>query len=442
METLTVQVHHTGDWHDAALVQIDDERAGIRSGSTLDYVMDYVVTWDAEGLAAGAPARDRRAVSVAYPTDFSVYRRATWPPFLLDMLPQGMARARLARRLGHENPDTPEVEYPLLLQGGGTPIGNLRIKEAWEAERRRLEAEPFTGLELRDILERTERFADMVDRFILIASGSSGVQGDWPKALLTQADDGLWYPEPLVEDARARDHVIVKLLRDRDPDYAQILASEGPYLEVAREFGLRVGRPLRYADAVLVIPRFDREVAGGRVVRHGQESLVSAIGVAEMGHLAHHEDYLAVIKDVSTDPAAEVLEYVLRDVLNFAMGNPDNHGRNTALRKQEDGWIGLTPLFDFAPMRLDPQLVVRSARWRCLEGRDADPDWGLVCEAAAKGVMEPVDLRGEVAAKADLLRAIPEVARRLGVPDRAIEVACAGHEDAARRAQAAGVVGR
>ena len=76
--------------------------------------------------------------------------------------------------------------------------------------------------------------------------------------------------------------------------------------------------------------------------------------MAQFGYVAAHEEYLAAIKRFCTDPAAETVEYVLRDVLNLAMGNPDNHGRNTALQKAPDGWIGLTPLFDFTPMRLDP----------------------------------------------------------------------------------------
>lgn len=57
------------------------------------------------------------------------------------------------------------------------------------------------------------------------------------------------------------------LLRDREPAYAAILAAEAPYLEVARAFGLRVGRTLTRADGVLVRPRFDREIADGKVVR-------------------------------------------------------------------------------------------------------------------------------------------------------------------------------
>lgn len=115
--------------------------------------------------------------------------------------------------------------------------------------------------------------------------------------------------------------------------------------------------------------------------------------------------------------------------------NPDNHGRNTAIQKRADGWLGLTPLFDFAPMRLDPAIVPRSTRWRCLKGGDNDPDWGLICETAAKGVMAADELRASLAAKANFLLALPETARAYGVSAQVIEKACSRHEDAARRVE-------
>ena len=135
---LTIQTHHAGAWHDAATVQIRDIQAGITSPTVVDYVLSYVVEWDSEGLRTGNPARDVRALSIVYPTDFASRARPNWPPFLLDILPQGQARRRLAKKLGFNNPDDPAVEYPLLLLGGGAPVGNLRVKEAWQQERERL----------------------------------------------------------------------------------------------------------------------------------------------------------------------------------------------------------------------------------------------------------------------------------------------------------------
>jgi serine/threonine-protein kinase HipA len=430
--TVTLQIHHAGAWRDAATVAFLEPERGIAGATRVAYEDGYVFDHAPEALTDGPPVVDRRALSVRLPVDFTVHRLEGplegWPAFLLDLMPQGHARLRLAQALGLPA-DAPATELPLLLRAGGSPIGNLRIREAWEEERRRLAGVDCPPLDDADLADQSDRFREVVDRFALLASGSSGVQGEWPKALMTRrASDGRWYPDPFVEGDDAAEHVIVKLLRSTDAADRLILAAEAPYLEVARAFGLRVATPLRaYADGVLAIPRFDRTTRDGRVLRHGQESLVSAIGIPRFGHLGHHEEYLAAIRAFSGRPAEDTAEYVLRDLLNAAMGNPDNHGRNTALHKPAGGGIELAPLFDFAPMRLAPAGVGRSTRWRCLDGRDHDPDWGVVCEAAAFDGLPAAALRHALRGKAGFLEDLPRIAAGHGVPPVVIERACAGH---------------
>jgi serine/threonine-protein kinase HipA len=99
--------------------------------------------------------------------------------------------------------------------------------------------------------------------------------------------------------------------------------------------------------------------------------------------LAHHEDYIAVLKQHSSDPAADILEYVKCDIANRAFGNPDNHGRNSALNNAPDGSTRLSPLFDFAPMRLADDGIIKSTRWRAMQAThsDASPNWRTICKA-------------------------------------------------------------
>lgn len=431
---LTLQTHHQGLWHDAAELEIEQPEFGIGSPSRLAYVDDYFFEYGLSAEISGHPLRDARALSVGLPLNLEFARFQSWPPFLLDLLPQGHARRRLLQILDREA-DSPEAELPLLRRAAGAPIGNIRLKEASEDERNRLEGEPIKGIAYEEIFERSDGFRDLATRFALIASGSSGVQGEWPKILMTRADDGLWYPDPAVPDARAREHVIVKLARGRhgtEYEYA-ILGAEAPYLEVARAIGCRVGRPLTHRDGTLVIPRFDRTLPEGEGVRRfGQESLVAAAGIAKFGHVTTHEAYLDVIKAVATNPAEEVTEYVLRDLLNVAMGNTDNHGRNTALRKTAEGWIGLTPLFDFAPMRLDPNMVVPATHWGCLKGRSGSLDLGCICAAAAQGVMDPDNLAETLARRLGTFEELPEIARDLGTQDWVVERAFTRHAEVVR----------
>ena len=48
-----------------------------------------------------------------------------------------------------------------------------------------------------------------------------------------------------------------------------------------------------------------------------------------------------------------------------------NHARNTAVQRLHDGTVRLTPLYDFAPMFLDPEIVPRSSHW-VFDGRRED----------------------------------------------------------------------
>ncbi len=137
-------------------------------------------------------------------------------------------------------------------------------------------------------------------------------------------------------------------------------------------------------------------------------------------------------------------EYVLRDVLNLALGNPDNHGRNTALQKAPDGSVRLAPVYDFCPMRLEPSGIARATTWRCMRpahgpSRDLNPDWAEVCRVAADGVMDPEALIQALASRADALRRMPERARASGIADAVIERAMAFCD---AQVQALAVLGR
>lgn len=419
MTSLTIQTFVDGSWHDAAVIAFDDPGRGIAGATSLTYDSDYFFEFGA------VDALDRRAVSVAQPLSLEWFKLPGWPAWLLDLMPQGVARQTIAQELGMRA-DDPAAEFQLLLRAGGAPIGNLRIKEAWESEQRRLAGVVCPPLTDRDIETRSERLIEVVSRFALLASGSSGVQGEWPKALMTRSiKDGCWYPDPFVETGDGAEHVILKMQRSQEREDRLIIESEAPYLDLAASFGLNVAAPLRYASAILAIPRFDRAVEGGRVLLHGQESLVAGIGVAQFGYVGHHERYLALIQSVSGDPKADTLEYVLRDLLNQAMGNPDNHGRNTALTKRADGTIRLAPLFDFAPMMLSRAGIGRSTRWRCHENLGRDGQWKAICQAAAFPGLESWEIREAILARLDFLTALPRLALQQGVSQEVVDRAIA-----------------
>lgn len=423
---LTLQTHFNREWHHAATLELQDDAAGFQGASIVDYDLDYFVTVASAEFAEGKTVRDNRGLSIRYPVDLENRYSRSWPPFLLDLMPQGHARRKLAEHLGLAE-GARASDLPLLLRSATGGIGNIRIKEAADAEVERLRGLQRQGVTEAEILERSDRFMEVADRFGMLASGSSGLQGEWPKVSMTQVNDGLYYPDSFVTDDEAVRHVIVKLVRSNEPVDRLILEGEALYSRIAQEIGLNVSEPSTYAEGVLIIPRFDRKRGeGGGTIRLGQESLVSAIGVADFGHVGTHEAYIDVLRQFSADPIVDIVEYLKRDIANLALGNPDNHGRNSALSKHQDGTIHLSPLFDFAPMRLAKEGIVRSTRWALMRdrGRDHLPDWKSICLELMPDPDEQKALADSLSTYAEHLRQVPCMAKDMGaspeVQDRAM----------------------
>lgn len=374
-QTCTLQLHASGAWHDIASVSLfGDVRAGWRARS----YTGYDVAWAFEH----AQARDAHALSCQFPVGLEPRQWPHWPVFLIDMLPQGFGRREWLRRLGLPETSAESSDWPLLLSGAGNAIGNLRVKEAalWLAQH----GGPCHGFTDVEVSERADEFAEYLATHGLFLAGSSGVQGEWPKLLLTRADDGLLYLDHSLPDERAREHFIVKFGRGRDERLGRILRHEAVYMELARRLGLRVHAPLVLRHRALFIPRFDRRVHAGGVERLGQESIASLTGKVGFESVPSHDEVCRQLLRRCSDPQSEVLEYLRRDVANLALGNKDNHARNTALQRDFQGRIALTPLYDFAPMYLHPDGIARRIRWERNDG--AQIDWCRVLD----GVCRPI----------------------------------------------------
>lgn len=373
----TLQLHADGVWHDVGSVGLlGPENEGWRTTTYSGYGIEWAVQH--------AGARDAHALCSQWPVGLEPLQRPHWPVFLIDMLPQGAGRHELLRRIGLTPTAGVGVDWRLLLVGAGNPIGNLRIKEAaqWLATH----AGARQGFTDDEVAQRGDEFSEYLALQGLFVAGSSGIQGEWPKVLLTRARDGLLYLDHTLPDEEAVEHYIVKFGRGTDLQLAAILRHEAPYMAMARHLGLRVHAPLTLRSRALFIPRFDRRIEAGRVVRLGQESIATLTGMPGFDAVPSHDQVCRELIRRCTHPQAEVLEYIQRDVANIALGNKDNHARNTALQRDFKGHIALTPLYDFAPMYLHPDGIARRIRW---EGNDhGQTDWAQVldrvCDLAAE----------------------------------------------------------
>jgi serine/threonine-protein kinase HipA len=347
-----IEIFHENQWIEAAQASFSDVvRNGFRAD---DCVFEYDLNY-AFGLAPPP-------VSLTLPVDADRHVLQAWPAFLYDLVPQGNGRRFLLNRL--QLADAQASDLPLLCAGAFNPIGRLRIREAVQYFERHVERHGLAaeGLDFHELLARTPEFHETMMVHGMLAAGGTGIQGVAPKYLLTEADDGNWYPDAALPDTRARRHYIAKLPRGPSEADRKVLRNEARYMEVAQRFGIRCFELPELHNDMLFIPRFDRRAQDGRVLRFHQESAASIAKLAGFGIQADQFKLLAAIRRVVDVPIEETIEFILRDVLNLAMRNTDNHARNTAVQTL-GGVTRITPLFDFAPMYLDPEGITRASRW-------------------------------------------------------------------------------
>ena len=164
---------------------------------------------------------------------------------------------------------------------------------------------------------------------------------------------------------------------------------------------------------------------------------MSTIGMAEFGYIGMHEAYIDSLRQYCTNPVADTIEYLKRDIANLALGNPDNHGQNSAPTKREDGTVALSLLFDFAPMKLAREGVIRSTRWAITRdsGRDNLPDWNEICTLLFSNNDERQSVAGALYEFAERLQRVPRIAKDMGAPPDIVERAMSRYAEIAQSVQ-------
>lgn len=416
METLTLELLDDAGWRDAAELSFYDPAAGADGQCTLFYDVDYAIE---RMLATSGPAEiGRGAIASRFPVDVEAYSCSRWPAILDDIRPGGSAERWWARRLGMERRQSSERDFPLLAQGTIAPVGHLRIKEAvpekrWEPPRFPVDA----------VVARTHGFIDYAAEIGAAVGGATGAGGEAPKLLLRVegAFERVWLDTWQDELDCADPHYLVKFARGRrTPIDQDILRAEASYYRALAQLGFDTVdvAGLRLIEGEhgpsLWQPRFDAvHDATGREVRHAMESLYALVD-AGPGSRQAHETYIdALVALLGGDSEALVCEYLRRDLANLVFGNSDNHGRNTAVLRTREG-MRLAPVYDFAPMQLDPEGIIRSTYWRA--SPRGDVDWRAVTAGLADHGRPDVFFSALVEL-AEALRDLPERLEALGTPE-------------------------
>ncbi len=407
-----IEIFFNNRWRQAAVFELkstEELRRGIKGAGIFEYDMDYAMNH--------LNSRSIEAVSCLYPVNFEIHSTSFWPSFLLDILPSGANRRYFLNELGIRN--NPEADWPLLLAGAGNPPGNIRIAQA--VSRQIKDENPsHDGFNYDEVVNRAEYFIEYAKEHGAPVAGSSGAQGDAPKFLLTQDRNGKFHADGALPDTHAKKHWLVKFPRGKSQVDRDILRNECAYHLVAEKVGLHTIHSLRFDNDVLFVPRFDRVPGQSGVIRYGLESLSSLSGISEFGFSMPLEKLCTVIAKYSTDPEKDIIEFIYRDILNVAMGNTDNHGRNTAFLKYPDGRTRLSPLYDFAPMFLDDQGIPRTCRWTGIE-TGGIPEWGKVAELLDRLNIAPEQIRTLFAEFSKTIIKLPEIMEQCGVDTWLVE---------------------
>ncbi len=364
-ETLTIQAYWNGTWKNAGEVIFRDPQKGL--AGALQFYYDPMYINDADTFRPGLDFIDERAISVHLPGSFvGHFNEANVAPALRDMIPQGAGRRSLIKLWG-EKDTGPGMDFRLLKEGCVAPIGNLRIKEAAEAFQERVARQEPIAFTREDVAERNDELIEHAHNLGIAVGGATGAGGDAPKLLLVEDEDGKLYLEGTFDEALVTQHWLVKFPRGRMlADDEDILRAEGVFYQTLADLGVHTieGAELHEGRTPsLWLPRFDRVIADGQVQRYGVESLYSLMGMIGDGARLQHMDVLTGINGyLDSDYDDMLVEYLLRDIVNTAIGNTDNHGRNTAVLKR-DGIIHLAPAYDLAPMVLDREAVARTTVW-------------------------------------------------------------------------------
>lgn len=406
-----IEIHRHGRWLPAASIEaLGDDRARV------DYLPEYIFSDDPWPVALNLP------VGFHPPRTGDDFRA---PAFLYDLVPQGKGRKLLLQLLGAGDRD--DLVLPLLLAGAFNPIGALRIDQAvafYQDQARRNPAPPGMerGFTFADLAQRRESVLEHLSTHAMLASGTTGVQGVAPKYLLTEDADGLLHADLSLPDDAARAHWLVKGPRANSDADRLVLRNEAAYLRVAAACGLRTHLidHAAHAGDLLCLRRFDRIATIDGVQRLAQESLASLAGLRGFGLPCRQNALLHALRRHASDPLADTIEFLRRDVLNLAMRNTDNHARNHAVQRLPDGRVQLTPLFDFAPMFLDPELIPRAVHWA-----DADDvrvhAWVDILPLLELPADEARAVASALAGFADTVAALPHTMRDAGVDPSVIE---------------------
>lgn len=427
--TLTLQAYLANTWQDIAYLHFNADK----QLQSLSYLNDYSLAHYLDD--------NTHAVSINYPVELFDYSAEKGTlAFLDDIIPSGAGRRYWLNQLALKGLSEAEQNYELLKSATIAPIGHLRIKEAVANIDMPTDNSPHL-FEIAEVVNRHADFLDYANQMGAIAGGATGAGGEAPKLVLrVTADDKVWIDHQQIGENTSHqldDYYLVKFPRgSRSEIDCEILRAEYHYYQELTELGfdtiatqgMRLLEGERYPS--LWLPRFDVRLQGNQTQRLAMESVYSMLKQPPATRLHHGKtirDLIAIIEKSTMvangfvfDKQQFVIDWVQRDLLNIAFGNSDNHGRNTAFLRDENR-IWLAPIFDFAPMKADPDGIPRSMVWGKHDGKvlESGGEYNfLAISESLADLIPPDDVLKTLKSTAEQLVDLPNRLKQRGVSDK------------------------
>nr|WP_276970646.1 HipA domain-containing protein [Ferrimicrobium acidiphilum] len=285
---------------------------------------------------------DAPLVSMAMPVGSRRYDNQHARAFFRGLLPEGEARRMLAYDFRLDESD----DMGLLAVLGRDCAGALVIRPGDSASR------PSTNTVVPKAIDNSEvarRLRELpmhplgVDQEIRVSL--AGVQA---KLLLTKLDSGHW---GLPGDNVVSTHILKLAHRD----LLDSVTNEAFCINLAARAGILAAHTTiaTFAgSAVLVSERYDRRRVDGVLQRIHQEDACQALSVLTVVPEHKYEEFggptlakIAGLLDLWGD--AQSKEELLRQVaFHLVVGNADAHGKNVSFLHNNDGSVGLAPIYD------------------------------------------------------------------------------------------------
>ncbi|MDT0593305.1 HipA domain-containing protein [Glaciecola petra] len=442
MRTVTLQLFNQGKWWDAATLSFSDEK--LSSTCSLSYFPEYIKA------VASYDVKDCWACSVNAPISIIPTDYPNWPALLDDILPVSKSREWWLKYLNLSHANDFQQNYGLLTNACMSPVGNIRIKESIPA----ITQNDIRRFSIDDVIKLQYDFLEYANEHGAAVGGATGAGGVAPKLLLMLEDDKVFIDSDFAGKPVKATPYLTKFARNnRTALDNNILKAEGIFyqaltkvlqgtevetIDVAK---LKILKDTQSGQISLWLPRFDVGIKNGLATRFGLESIYSIIN-AEPGSFQDHfyvmETVWQKIESVTQmTPCEFAMQYVVRDFLNIVFGNSDNHGRNISFIKLQDD-IQFAPIYDFAPMKADPEMVTRLFKWgkNCeLGGR---VNFLMVCEQLS-GFCEQEKLILVLKQLASKLVDLPVLLEKLNCPEEILNFPSIGFKNIKSKLAAMGV---